>query len=81
MGDEIAYSTNFIPIALKIVLVEFVLVETVLVVGDPLYWKIVDSLEWKAEGFVHCVAVAGKRIFLPRSCQTDITSAKMKLSN
>jgi hypothetical protein len=28
-------STNFIPIALKIVLVEFVLVETVLV-GDPL---------------------------------------------
>jgi hypothetical protein len=36
LGDEIAYSTNFIPIALKIVLVEFVLVETVLV-GDPLY--------------------------------------------
>ena len=30
-------STNFIPIALKIVLVEFVLVETVLV-GDPLYF-------------------------------------------
>ena len=29
-------STNFIPIVLKIVLVEFVLVETVLV-GDPLY--------------------------------------------
>ena len=29
-------STNFIPIALKFVLVEFVLVKTVLV-GDPLY--------------------------------------------
>ena len=31
-------STNFIPIAIKIVLVEFVLVETVLV-GDPLYMR------------------------------------------
>ena len=28
---------NFIPIALKFVLVEFVLVETIQV-GDPLYW-------------------------------------------
>ncbi len=32
-------STNFIPIALKFVLVEFVLVETVLV-GDPLYLEV-----------------------------------------
>ena len=30
-------NTNFIPIALKFVLVEFILVETILV-GDPLYY-------------------------------------------